>query len=117
MAEYDPKILREFSDRLYSEARSTIVAYSLVGLLIGAILGAIVGAAMAQGARGAETGPVVLWVAVFAGLIGLAFGIAVGMRKAFWLKLEAQRTLCQLQVEKNTRGATETRINDGKAAS
>ena len=94
MADYDPKILQKFADRLYSQATTTMVGYSLLGLLIGAIGGAILGTVLARGAHGADTQSVVQRLAVFGLLIGLLFGIAAGSAKAFWLKLEAQRTLC-----------------------
>ncbi len=35
--------------------------------------------------------------------IGAVVGFLVGLEKAFWLKLEAQKVLCALQTEINTR--------------
>jgi hypothetical protein len=43
--------------------------------------------------------PVAVVIAILAGV----FGGLSGARKAAFLKLEAQRTLCQLQIERNTR--------------
>lgn len=48
--------------------------------------------------------------------IGAAVGLAAGRRKAFLLKLEAQKLLCQRQVELNTRTASKPRFPTGRLA-
>jgi hypothetical protein len=95
MADYDPQILQKFADKLYSQAGSEIAAWTILGFLVGVIGGAAVGSALARDYLGA--------CVLGFGLIAALIGLLIGRGRAFHLKLEAQRTLCQLQVEKNTR--------------
>jgi NAD/NADP transhydrogenase beta subunit len=97
MAEYDPKILQQFADQLYSQARSQIAAWTVRSVIVGFIV-AVVLVALEPVLR-QET---VVWM-LLGILIGAYIGVVIGRRRAFQLRLEAQRTLCQLQVEKNTR--------------
>jgi hypothetical protein len=95
MAEYDPKILQSFADSLYSRAAFVIAVWTFLGFVAGLFLGAVFVQYVVRRPAGGY---------VLAGLvIGTLFGLALGMERAFHLKLEAQRTLCQLQLEKNTR--------------
>lgn len=86
--EYDPKIIQEFSDRLYAKANSIIRSYAIVGVLL---LG-IGGLATQEPMFG-------LIVAVLGGVIGYM----LGKEKAFSYKLQAQTALCQVQIETNSR--------------
>ena len=95
MAEYDPQILQKFADRLYSQAAGVIAPLAIAGFLIGAVAGGAVGSAIAK----QLIGTLMLVGGIIAGLIGWQ----IGRERAFHLKLEAQRTLCHLQIEKNTR--------------
>lgn len=89
--EYDKKILLEFADRLYKRARSIVVFYSIVGAFVGLILGAWVGVVVKH--------PVMILVCF---ILGIVFGFVFGTNKAFQLKLQAQLTMCQVQIEENT---------------
>ena len=93
MVEYDPAVISEFADRLYSRASSLIVIYTVVGLGVGGGAGFGIDYAL-------KLGNWVWWVA--GGVVGLV-GFLTGQEKAFVLKLEAQRALCQLKIEENTR--------------
>jgi len=64
------------------------VAYALGFLLVGAVLRFVAGSVLARSDLGQQTGA--LLGAILVGLLGYA----VGSAKAFYLKLEAQRTLC-----------------------
>jgi hypothetical protein len=87
-AQYDPKIIYEFAARLYSKANTVITIYTIIGALIGGILG-----------YGVKRGGGLLFGLVVFGFIGFY----LGREKAFWLKLQAQTSLCQAKIEKNTR--------------
>jgi hypothetical protein len=90
---YDPEVIQEFADSLYSRARSIITSHTLLGLFVGAVLGLIIG--IVSGTQN------VAIIAIAAGLTAI-FGFSLGREKAFKLKLEAQIALCQVQIEKNT---------------
>jgi uncharacterized membrane protein (Fun14 family) len=99
MAEYDPQILQKFADRLYSQAATEIASCTVLGFLVGAVAGY----ALAKVAAGTVANDYVGACALVVGLIAALVGVLIGRGRAFHLKLEAQRTLCQLQTEKNTR--------------
>lgn len=94
--QYDEKIIEKHAKKLYQQANSTIIAWSLLFLLLGA--GISVGLAAVL-----DSEPTI-WVAVGA-IIGGLFGYSAGSARAFSLKLTAQTALCQMQIERNTRSA------------
>jgi hypothetical protein len=101
MVSYDSRVLQQFADSLFAKARNIVITYGILGLLIGGSIG--LGASVfAPTGRGAipMLGQLVLWIPT---VMGLAVGLNQGQMKAFMLRLEAQRTLCQLQIEANTR--------------
>ncbi len=90
--EYDKKVIEQFADKLYKRANSTIVTYTVFGLLIGLFAGAAVFASTKNG------------LFFFLTLLVFGFiGYAIGSDKAFLLKLQAQLALCQAQIETNTK--------------
>lgn len=95
MPQYDPAIIEKFADRLYRSANSIILVYTLLGALIGGGVGYAVGSYLES------VFPVLSPVGglVFVGTLGYLQGV----ERAFKLKLEAQRALCLLAIEKNTR--------------
>lgn len=101
MIEFDPYVMHDFADRLYSRVNTIVVLYGLLGVLIGGVIGGAVIAVMPRGSD-SELIPLIGIV------VGLVLGVVVGRDKAFNLRLEAQRTLCQLRVEQNTRKAEST---------
>ena len=94
MTEYDPALIEQHVARLYEQAKSVIVNYTATGAVLGGCPALL--AFVLPNASGF----------VFVGFIlGLAtgwVGYMMGTEKAFQLKLQAQTTLCQLQIEKNT---------------
>jgi F0F1-type ATP synthase assembly protein I len=76
---------------LYSKANTVITIYTIIGALIGGILGYIVG----------RVGGLLFGLVVFGSI-----GFYLGREKAFWLKLQAQTSLCQAKIEENTRKQT-----------
>jgi hypothetical protein len=102
VATFDGEVLQKYADRLYRRARLSVVLYALVGGVVGGVAGYL---------------PTIIWYwsnsknvppqegsLVF---VGVAFGAVilglVGNAKAFRYRLLAQWTLCQMQIERNTR--------------
>jgi hypothetical protein len=100
MPEYDPAILQKFAEAQYARADSITAVWACLGTVAGAGGGAM--ATLQPLLRQNVT----TWTLVGT-LIGAAIGIAIGRARAFHLKLEAQRTLCQSQIEANTRAVLE----------
>ncbi len=105
MAEYDEDLIRKFADRLYARAGRTVFLHVLSGILIGLAAGWILGVSepVAMMLWGTGYDPQTLTMAGGAIAFGLA-GLALGMRRSFLMKLQAQLALCQMQIERNTRG-------------
>lgn len=97
MIAYDAAVIEEFAEALYAQAKWIVIRYCALGLLIGFVIG--YGFAAAARLRGGE--------AVLGGVVALAgvvLGYFAGLARAFLLRLQAQQALCQVQIEKNTRG-------------
>jgi len=88
MIEYDARIIYQFADALYRQARSIVLTYTLIGFLLGGVGGFVVAAEFA---------------AIAGALILGLLGYVVGQQRAFQLKLQAQIALCQVRIEENTR--------------
>jgi hypothetical protein len=96
-AYYDPEILQQYADALYSRAMFVQIAVTCLGLIFGGVLGA----ALPVTTRKPDSSITLLFAAVCG-----AVGFAIGRAMAFKYKLEAQQALCQLQIEINTRPET-----------
>lgn len=105
MSKYDESVLQSYADRLYRRATWIVMKYAIGGLITGFTLGYV--PALAWYFRDKEIiPPTVNMPALFlAALCAVIFSF-VGEGKAFRLKLEAQQTLCQMQIERNTRRAS-----------
>jgi|GEM_PF-898358 len=97
---YDPNVLQKYADQLYSQARWVVASLTALGFFVGFAASCILAWALLSRSPGAP--PPGAWILLLP-LVGLALGLAYGRGKAFQLRLEAQRTLCQLQIEQNTR--------------
>lgn len=94
MTQYDANVIYEFADRLYAQARSIMVFYTLLGGLIGGVGGYLLDKEFRTG------------LLALGGLVVLGgIGFAIGRERGFVLRLQAQTALCQVQIEQNTRGA------------
>jgi hypothetical protein len=86
---------------LYSQARwivfSTAFVYALVSFAVVFLLEASLALVRHLDASLSMVG------AVTVAVIAACIGVSIGRKKAFMLKLEAQKILCQCQIELNTR--------------
>ena len=102
---YDPEILQQCADDLYRQARwiilTTTLKYAAIAFLLAMIAVGILVKVSPEFQPGAPI-PVVIVVGC-----AMVAGIAAGRAKAFDLKLEAQKVLCQRQVELNTRAQSQ----------
>lgn len=121
MTQYDANILQTFADRLYDKAGWITFKCCLVGAIIGIAL-AFIPITILENAKSQtiidrykgtgnglnvpvpDTSPsnAPILVVLF-GLLGGLVGAAIGQRKSFQYRLQAQLTLCQMQTEFNTR--------------
>lgn len=88
MVQYEPEIIYQFAERLYSKATTIVAVYAVAGAVIGIFIG--------YGMKG--------WTsAIIGGVILGGVGWYLGTEKAFALKLQAQTALCQAAIERNSR--------------
>jgi glucose uptake protein GlcU len=105
LAAYDPVIIQQFADALYKKASSIVAVCTIRGLLLGAIIAALAIFAIPQSNPAIS---LILWPV--GPLFGALCGWRIGQARAFGFRLEAQKALCQLQIEKNTRTAQDTAV-------
>jgi hypothetical protein len=102
---YDEKILQEYADDLYKQAKWivvwTAVRYGFAVFVVSFGISVLVVSVQKNTSTGsANAGALLVFVLT---LIGILAGADAGRRKAFMLKLQAQHILCQRQTEINTR--------------
>lgn len=100
MPNYEAEVLEEFAERMYSKAAGATVHYAFLGIVIGLAVAWILG--LLQLSKGTVGSTV--WLVC--GSVGAIGGVFVGIDRAFWWKLEAQRVLVLKQIEANTRPPT-----------
>jgi uncharacterized integral membrane protein len=125
MIQYDASTLQKFADRLYEKAGFIIFQCVVLGALIAAGLAAIPAAiisnqqleasnkAIEERYRNAkssfsvpplppQSGVSPFMLCIIGGVFGGVIGGFIGQRKGFQYRLQAQLTLCQMQIEHNT---------------
>lgn len=95
-AQYNPAVIQEFADRLYSQAKNLVWTWGIRLAVLGFIVGTAGAAAVSRDGATMAPGAIV-------GLVGALMGAAYGREKGFELRLRAQEALCLLQTEINTR--------------
>lgn len=92
----DTNIIEQFADTLYRKAdrivQNAMILFGLIGAFLGFAIGATTRSLLAS-----------LIIALIGILICGYLGRIYGEMKAFVLRLEAQRALCEVEIEKNTR--------------
>ena len=111
MATYDEKILQQYANDLYRQAKWiifwTAARYGLAVFLVSILFCIAVGSQKQISTDTANSGVVLV---LFLTLVAIAAGVDAGRRKSFHLKLQAQQILCQRQVEINTRSVGDTEL-------
>lgn len=100
MVRYDPGILRQFSEKLYSRANVVLVTTTMISTLIACAIGFPLGQ-FVESAFHAQK--VVGTIVMMTGVLGLGVGAIIGSQRAFMLRMTAQQVLCQVKIELNTR--------------
>lgn len=95
MVQYDPKVIQEFAERLYSRAKAIVVVAAVLGAIVGFPAGIWLSIAMTR----SPSIPAGFVGCVLGGLLGYV----IGTQRAFLLRLQAQQALCQVEIERNTR--------------
>lgn len=100
LPDYEPRIIEEAARRLYGKASAVLAGSVVAGGVLGAALGAVpltsLGAAW-------PIPPSFGFATLLLGAIcGCAVGYVIGDARAFGIRLQAQSTLYQLQLERNT---------------
>ena len=85
---YDPKIIGIYANALYRRADWIVFVWTIIGAVFGAAICGFYG-----GQAGLLLGIVV----------GGIMGYSEGQSRSFFLRLQAQLALCQVQIEANTR--------------
>lgn len=93
MTEFDPKIIHAFVDKLYKDAANLELSFALAGACAGCGAGVYLASIVGGG----------IWVIIGLAVVGALMGYVTGNKMAFGKRLHAQITLCQLQIEQNTR--------------
>ena len=94
MIQFDASVMQTLAQSLYAQAASV----ERTGAIIGALVGIMGGGALTTIADL----PLVLG-AGFGAMLGGALGFSMARSRAFLLRVEAQKLLCQVQIEANTR--------------
>jgi len=104
MVRYDPKILQKYAEILYRDARFVVFVTTVIGTLFGAAAGLVIGKGLASSYGAPENQPAITGIITMSiALVGGLIGYLVDQAIAFWYRLRAQLTLCQRQIELNTR--------------
>ncbi|SRR5579884_180488 len=112
MPTYDPNILQTYADRLYRRAHALAAIYAAATGFIG-FIATLFYMASRLGPQRINEGMI---TATIVGVICAIPGAIYGEARSFHLKLEAQKTLCQLQIEQNTRAAAVRELVDSAHA-
>ena len=99
MAKYDSGILQDYADSLYRKAAWITFKCSTLGAITGVVIALI----LVYGVRAPNAESWGTPALVIFGIIGALIGFAIGQRRAFQYRLQAQTVLCQMQIEYNTR--------------
>ena len=110
--EYDSVVIRAYAATLYKRAESMVTWATLGGIVWGVLLSGVVAAVGSAkpeylpGVPDTRNGQgILIMMAVLSGGIG-AWRRSVAQSKAWMLRLEAQKALCQVRIEENTRPRT-----------
>lgn len=102
--QYDAAILQQFADDLYARARWIVFTTALVYIVVAFIGSGILAGFLTSSMHAPDA--FAMGMVIGLTLLFGAVGYNSGKTKAFQLKLQAQQTLCQRQIEINLRPTT-----------
>lgn len=109
MATYDSKVIYRFADELYARADAIVGQAVIVSALLGIVL--------VTAAHLLVPKQMMLSVLALVGSIVLGWSMyRSAERQAFKLRLEAQRVLCEVRIEENTRSLVSRSSREPTAA-
>lgn len=94
---YDSAVLKNLADKMYVQAASAVATSTGLGLLVGVVAGGAYGWPLRE-----EVLDLFMWAAIGGVPLG-AVGYMRGSARALSLRAEAQKILCQVEIEENTR--------------
>ena len=97
MVQYDEKVIQDYVEVLYKQARAVTSSHFFIGLLAGLIAFAQISTILIGGFD--------LLITSIGVLVGAFLGLGSGRSKAFQLRMQAQMALCQVRIQQNTRKA------------
>lgn len=95
MVEYDPKIIQNYANELYNQAKSVVTCYFFIGMFASIIVFSKISDMLKN-----EFDFLIIAIGVFVGAI---IGLFAGKNRSFEMKLEAQQALCQVKIQENTK--------------
>ena len=112
-ADYNPKIIERFADQLLGKADSVRVGFAVFGGIFGVVVGAVPLTPLESvwpipGRFGVAT-------MLLGTLIGILVGYVIGEGRAFRYRVEAQRALFQLDVERRVAAAVTKSVTEALA--
>ena len=94
---YNPDIIQQFADSLYSQASWIVFVFTILWLFIGCGSGYFVSTRIQNAENDIDK------FLIIGAFVGGFIGYNIGQSRAFSLRVRAQRALCQKQIEENTR--------------
>ena len=101
--DYDARIIEQAAERLYGKAAAVVAGSIAIGVVVGAAFGCV--PLTSLGASWPIPSGFGFATLLLGAVLGGVIGYVVGDARAFGYKLQAQTTLCQLQIERNTAAA------------
>lgn len=98
--DFDPRIIEAFAERLYQKASSFLYGSVVCGVVVGMSFGAV--PLTSLGAAWPIPSTFGFATMLLGGILGGVIGYVVGDTRAFGYKLQAQSSLCQLELERNS---------------
>lgn len=99
---YEPEVISKFADALYLKADRLVkrmtIKYGFGGLIVGIVVGSFMSQKMNSGSM------FIIASGIIFALVTGYLGAKDGEEKAFLIRLEAQMALCQVEIEKSSRG-------------
>lgn len=96
MARYDRAVLQKLADQLYFRAALAVIAHVLTwGFVFGVLAHVVVAFLEVSGGADQRAG-----ITAYAAVAGVLLGAFIGFSQAFKLRVEAQRILWMLEIEK-----------------